>query len=97
MDAFRIWNRVPHSDEWHLSVKHLVGRLLVTRRFAAGWAARSDSYLGNRSGVSSARGAHRWSCLMASGPLRVTNALGSGSSASTDRLLSVKGEPWDGP
>jgi hypothetical protein len=28
----------------------------VTRRFAAGWAERSDSYLGNRSWVSSALG-----------------------------------------
>jgi hypothetical protein len=40
-----------------LSGKRLVGRVLVTRRFAAGWAAQSDSYLGNRSWVSSALGA----------------------------------------
>ena len=51
MSVFRIWNRVPPSGEWHLSGKRLAGRVLVTRRFAAGWAAQSDSYLGNRSTV----------------------------------------------
>jgi hypothetical protein len=59
MNTFRIWNRVPPSGEWHLSGKRLVGRVLVTRRFAAGWAAQSDSYLGNRSWVGSALGAYR--------------------------------------
>jgi hypothetical protein len=39
----------------------------VTSRFAAEWAAQSDSYLGNRSWVSSVLGAHRWSYLMAWG------------------------------
>ena len=36
----------------------------MTRRFAAGWAAQSDSYRGKRSWVSSALGAHGWSCCL---------------------------------
>ena len=59
MNAFRIWNRELLPGEWHLSGKHSAGRVLVTRRFAARWAAQSDSYLGNRSWVSPALGAHR--------------------------------------
>ena len=78
--------------------------MLVTRRFAAGWASQSDSYLGNRSWVGSALGAHRWGYLMSWVLLRVTNALGSGASASRDRrigtakladpLLAVRERPY---
>ena len=64
MNIFRTLNRVPPSGEWHLSGKRLVGRVHVTRRFAAGWAAQSDSNRGKRSWVSSALGAHGWRCCL---------------------------------
>ena len=34
MSVFRIWNRVPPSIEWHLSVKCHARQALVTREFA---------------------------------------------------------------
>ena len=48
-------------------VKRPVARVLVTRRFAAGWAAQSDSCMGNRSWIGWALGAHRQSYLRSCG------------------------------
>jgi sugar lactone lactonase YvrE len=50
-----------HAGKIKVSGKSLAGGVLVTRGFAAGWAAQSDSHLGNRSWVSTARSAHRLS------------------------------------
>jgi hypothetical protein len=74
-----MWNRIPPSIEWHLSVKCHARQAFVTWEFAARSARYSDSHLGTGPELApdSAHTGRATPCH--AGLLRVMNALGQGS------------------